>query len=475
MSISSHKNSHKNSSSQDFGKSNYEMPYDTDAERSLLGAILLNSEILFQVSDKLFPHHFYDEKHRMIYQAMVDLWGGGKPIDTLSLLDYLKSNSDQLENPQYASEIDKDTIVELISSSGLSGNYDYTADIIKEKSSLRELIKIGDGMKDSAIGQKGSAEDILDKVQKDIYEISLEHVKNDFVPIKRIINETVERINDLQENPNKFKGMPTGLTDLDGILGGFHNSDLIILAARPSMGKTSLALEIVKRIALDQKQGVAFFSLEMSSDQLVDKMISSSSGLSLRDIRSGTLKNQDEFNRLGDAISKLSEAPIWVEDSGSLNIMELRTKARRLKTRHNIGLVVIDYLQLMSGRSGNYNGNRVQEVSDISRGLKMLAKELNLPVLALSQLSRSVESREDKRPMLSDLRESGSIEQDADIVLFVHREEMYHKETKKKGIADIIVSKHRNGETGAVELAWIGHLATFGNLQNAKTNHRINK
>jgi len=455
--------------------SRYHMPYDVDAERSLLGAILLNADILYQVADKLFPHHFYDEKHRMMYQAMVDLWGSGKPIDTLSLLNYFKTNAEQLENPKYAGEIDKDTVVELVSSSGLSGDFDYTSELIRQKASLRELIRIGDDMKDSAVAEKGSAEDILDKVQKDIYEISLEHVKNDFVPIKQLISDTVERINELQENPNKFKGVPTGLLDLDGILGGLHSSDLIILAARPSMGKTSLALEIVKRIALDQNTGVAFFSLEMSADQLVDKMISSSSGLSLRDIRTGSLKSQDEFNRLGDSISRLNDAPIWVEDSGALNIMELRTKARRLKTRHNIGLIVIDYLQLMTGRSTNYNGNRVQEVSDISRGLKMLAKELNIPILALSQLSRSVESREDKRPMLSDLRESGSIEQDADIVLFVHREEMYHKETKKKGIADVIISKHRNGETGAVELAWIGHLATFGNLQGARISHRVNK
>jgi len=465
----------KSDSSANSVQASYEMPYDIDAERSLLGVILLNPEVLAEIADRLFPRHFYDEKYRAMYQAMIDLWGSGKPIDTVSLLDYLKSNPDQLDNPKIAKEVDKDTIVELISSSSLSGNYDYTATIIKEKASLRHIIQIGDEMKKQAISGTGKAEDILDTVQKDIYEISLEHVKNDFVPIKRVVNETVDRMNELQANPNKFKGVPTGLVDLDHILGGLHNSDLIILAARPSMGKTSLALEIVKRISLDQKRGVAFFSLEMSSDQLADKMISSSSGLNLRDIRAGELKNQEEYNRLGDAISRLSEAPIWVEDSGSLNIMELRTKARRLKTRHDIGLIVIDYLQLMSGRGTNYNGNRVQEVSDISRGLKMLAKELNVPVMALSQLSRSVESREDKRPMLSDLRESGSIEQDADIVLFVHREEMYHKETKKKGIADIIISKHRNGETGAVELAWIGHLATFGNLQNARTNTRINK
>jgi replicative DNA helicase len=244
------------------------------------------------------------------------------------------------------------------------------------------------------------------------------------------------------------------------------------------MGKTSLALELIKRISLGTKNGVAIFSLEMSKDQLVDKLISSVSGISLKKIRSGHLSDEphnNEFVRLGQAIGQLSEAPIWIDDSGALNIMELRTKARRLKSRHNIGLIMIDYLQLMSGKTSSYGGNRVQEVSDISRGLKMLAKELNIPIIALSQLSRSVEGRDDKRPMLSDLRESGSIEQDADVVMFIHREEMYHKETKKKGIADILISKHRNGETGAVELAFIHRLATFDNLQGAKITTRTNE
>jgi len=229
---------------------------------------------------------------------------------------------------------------------------------------------------------------------------------------------------------------------------------------------------------LQQQIGVAVFSLEMSRDQLCDKLIASVSGIELRKIRSGQLEDNDnlnEFTKLGEAIGRLEEAPIWIDDSGSLNIMELRTKARRLKSRHNIGLIVIDYLQLMSGKNYNYQGNRVQEVSDISRGLKMLAKELNIPVLALSQLSRGVEGREDKRPLLSDLRESGSIEQDADVVLFIHREEMYSKDTKKKGIAEILISKHRNGETGVVELAWVPKLATFENLQGARIRNVVDK
>jgi replicative DNA helicase len=255
-----------------------------------------------------------------------------------------------------------------------------------------------------------------------------------------------------------------------------HASELYICNDYIVTHNTSLALEMTKRIALTEQVGVALFSLEMSKEQLVDKLLASVSGVDSWKIRTGKFdENADEFSKLGEAIGRLDQAPIWIDDSGSLNILELRSKARRLKSKHNVGVIIIDYLQLMSGGGRNYNGNRVQEVSEISRGLKILAKELNIPVIALSQLSRSVEGREDKRPMLSDLRESGSIEQDADVVMFVHREEMYHKETKRKGIADILIAKHRHGETGSVELAWIGRLATFENLHAAKMTHRVNE
>jgi replicative DNA helicase len=289
---------------------------------------------------------------------------------------------------------------------------------------------------------------------------------------------TFDRISELQSKGEEYSGLPTGLVDLDKALGGMHKSDLIILAARPAMGKTSLVLEIAKRVALTEQVGVAIFSLEMSKEQLVDKMLSSVSAVDNWKIRTGKFDesgDNNEFQKLGEAIGLLNEAPIWIDDSGALNVLELRSKARRLKTRHNIGLLIIDYLQLMSGTGRNYNNNRVQEVSDISRGLKILAKELDIPVIALSQLSRSVEGREDKRPMLSDLRESGSIEQDADVVMFVHREEMYHKETKKKGIADILIAKHRHGSTATVELAWIGRLATFENLDGARKSFKVNE
>ncbi len=454
----------------------YTPPHDIEAEKALLGSILLNSKILEDVADKLKDVYFYDQRNRIVYATMLDLWMNSKPVDLLFVMDAIKNNlnlkKSEIEN------IDKEFLIELISYSSLSSNPEHTAKIIKEKYMLRLLIQVGDNLKMMAFDGKASAEDILDNAQKQLYEVSLDNLDKNFVRINEVLDRTFERINELYTNQVQFRGIPTGFVDLDMMLGGLHNSDLIILAARPSMGKTSLSLEIVKRIALQQQIGVAIFSLEMSKDQLCDKLISSVSGIELRKIRSGHLEDSEtgsEFIKLGEAIGKLGEAPIWIDDSGSLNIMELRTKSRRLKSRHNIGLIVIDYLQLMSGRGHNYQGNRVQEVSDISRGLKMLAKELNIPILALSQLSRGVEGREDKRPLLSDLRESGSIEQDADVVLFIHREEVYNRDTKKKGIAEILISKHRNGETGTVELAWVGKLATFENLQGARVSKVVNK
>lgn len=446
------------------------IPRDLDAEQSILGSILLNSKILDEVADLLKPEFFLDSVNMALYKLFLELWQNQRPIDILFVLDALKGKNEN---------VSKDYLLELISKSSLSSTPIETAKILKEKFVLRSIIQVGDRLKLEASNENDKADDILDQAQRQLYEVSLTNVDKNFVPINEVLVESFERISHLYNNKVDFRGVPCGFTDLDGILGGLHASDLIILAARPSMGKTSLALEVVKRIALMQKVGVAFFSLEMSRDQLCDKFIASVSGINLNKIRTGHLSDDpadNEFTRLGSAIGQLDQAPIWIDDSGSLNILELRTKARRLKSRHNVGLIIIDYLQLMSGKGDKfYNGNRVQEVSDISRGLKMLAKELEIPIVALSQLSRSVEGREDKRPMLSDLRESGSIEQDADVVMFIHRDEMYNKESKKKGIAEILIAKHRNGETGTVELAWVHKLATFDNLSGGRTSGRVNE
>lgn len=462
-------------------------PNDLNAEKSLLGSILLNSKVLDEIADKIKEDFFYDKRHKIVYKIMLQLYANSKPIDILFVLDALKSSPGVTEKE--AEVIDREFLLELISKSSMASSPKHTAEVIKDKFMLRSLVEASDKIKGSVIEGKTGVENLLDLAQKEIYNISIDNLDKDFSPLYDLLTERFERVASLSEGDLQHPAVPTGFHDLDSILGGLHSSDLIILAARPSMGKTSFALELMKRVAMGSDIGVAIFSLEMSKEQLVDKLISSTAGVSLKKIRQGEIKKNEYYEdgeteryddsgndmaKLGQAIGKLNECPIWIDDSGHLNITELRTKARRLKSRHNIGLIVIDYLQLMSG-GGDYRGNRVQEVSDISRNLKMLAKELDVPIIALSQLSRGVEGRDDKRPMLSDLRESGSIEQDADIVMFVHREEMYNRESKKKGIADILISKHRNGETGAIELAWVGHLATFENLQGAKIGHRINK
>lgn len=452
-------------------------PFDDNAEKALIGSILLNSKLLEEVGDILKGDHFYDQRHSLVFVLVAELWSSSRPVDILTVLDLLKIKGDL--NPRYASEIDKEYLLELIGKSSLLSSAVSAAKIIRDKYFLRELIHISDKIKFKSLEEKEKVEDVLEFAQKEIYQVSEQNIEKNFTPIHEILTTVYERISSASDTQEAMSGTPTGLTDLDGILGGLHRGDLIILAARPSMGKTSLALEITKRMAIQEGSGVAIFSLEMGKDQLVDKLLSSTAGIELRKIRNGQLENidgNDEFMKLGDAMGKLNSAKIWIDDSGHLNITELRTKARRLKSRYNIDLLMIDYLQLMSGNSGtNYGVSRVQEVSDISRSLKMLAKELDIPVLALSQLSRGVESREDKRPMLSDLRESGSIEQDADIVMFVHRDEMYNPDSKNKGKANIIIAKHRNGETGTVELAWVGKLATFGNLDGARIGHRVDK
>ncbi|NJL97005.1 replicative DNA helicase [Candidatus Gracilibacteria bacterium] len=447
-------------------------PAELDAEKAVLGSILLNMNLIDDVADKLKSRYFYDSIHEFVFEVMIELWSNGKQIDVVSILDKIYSSKSSL-----AKEVSKDYLLELISKVSLISGVISAGEIIKQKYLLRTLINAGDKLKTMATIGTESPENLLDDAQKVLYEVSVDQVDKNFVALTDVLADTFERISELHNSNQDYSGLPTGLIDLDNILGGLHKSDLIILAARPSMGKTSLALEMVKRIALFQQQGVAVFSLEMSKDQLSEKLIASTSGVALAKIRSGHLNDDpgnNDFERLTMALGQLDQAPIWIDDSGSLNILELRTKARRLKSKLNIGLIVIDYLQLMSGK-GEYKGNRVQEVTDISRGLKILAKELDIPILALSQLSRSVDSRDDKRPMLSDLRESGSIEQDADVVMFVHREEMYHRETKKKNVGDILVAKHRNGQTGAVELAWVPRLATFDNLQGAKISRRVNE
>jgi replicative DNA helicase len=451
-------------------------PSDLAAEESVLGLILLNGKILDDLVDKLKGEFFYDPKHKLIYDVTLELWSKNQPVDIFLVLKELSKEKFKSKIPE-EEVIDEDYLVSLVAKSSLASSSDSLADIIKDKHLLRTIVQAADEMKKEALDSDSQPTEILDLVQKKLYEISVNTIDKNFIPISEVLGQTFERISELYNSKEDHRGIPTGFTEIDKVLGGLHNSDLIILAARPSMGKTALALEILKRVALNKKAGtgVAMFSLEMGKDQLVDRMLASVSGIDAWKIKTGKFspeREEEEFAKLGSAIGKLDEAPIWIDESGSLNILELRSKARRLKSRHNIGLIIIDYLQLMSGGGNRYQGNRVQEVSEISRGLKMLARELDIPIMALSQLSRGLEGRDDKRPMLSDLRESGSIEQDADVVMFVHRESRYVRDPEKKkeleGLAEVLIAKHRNGSTGEVDLAWVQRLATFENLEGAR-------
>ncbi|MBL8030080.1 MAG: replicative DNA helicase [Candidatus Doudnabacteria bacterium] len=430
-------------------------PQNLEAEMSVLGSLMLDSEALVKVADLLSPDDFYDPRHQVVYLAIVELYEKNTPLDVLTVTNHLQEKAllEKAGGPSY--------LTQLVSAVPTTGHIVHYALIVRKKGSLRRLIKSASEITTLAYKEEGEIEDILDNAEQKLFGVSQKHLHQNFQPIVSILHSTFERIDELHREKGKLRGVSTGYIDLDNLLGGFQKSDLIILAARPSMGKTSLALDIMRNVAVNSKQGVGIFSLEMSKDQLVDRLLSSQSDVNLWKIRTGHLKD-DDFEKIGEAMGVLSEAPIYIDDSAGSNIMEVRTKARRLQAEHSIGLVVVDYLQLMEGRSQE---NRVQEVSEISRALKLLARELNVPVLALSQLSRGVENRPDKVPQLADLRESGSIEQDADVVMFIYREDMYKgKDSKRPNVAEIHIKKHRNGPTGQVDLFFDADKTSFKNL-----------
>ncbi len=433
-------------------------PQNIEAEISVLGALMLDKDAIIQVADVLIPDDFYEHKHRLVYEAMLVLFSKNSSIDILTVTNALEEKGlmDKVGGPAYLT-----TLVNAVPSAAHVVNY---ATIVRKKGTLRRLIKASEQITNIAFDESNEIESILDQAEQQLFGVSQKHLKQNFIAISSILNETFERIDELHRDQNSLRGLATGFIDLDKHLGGLQKSDLIVLAARPSMGKTSLALDIIRHVAVVLKQPVGIFSLEMSKDQLVDRLLSSQSDVDLWGIRTGHL-NDEDFERLGEAMGVLSEAPIYIDDAAGSNIMEVRTKARRLQTEHGVGLIVIDYLQLMSGHNSD---NRVQEVSEISRSLKVLARELNVPVIALSQLSRGLENRPDKVPQLSDLRESGSIEQDADVVMFIYREDMYKgKESRRPNVAEIHIKKHRNGPTGEVDLYFDGTKASFRNLDKS--------
>jgi replicative DNA helicase len=435
-----------------------QLPHNIDAEMSILGAILIDSDAIVKIADKITADDFYDAGHKHIYEAVSALYEARKPIDVLTLSEKLKSTGmlDVVGGSVY--------LTELTNFVPTAAHAEHYADIVFQKSLRRKLIRASAEISKLGHEDDKEAQVLIEGAETALFNVSSQHIKQSIVSIDSVLSESFDRLDELHNDKTKLRGLPTGYTDLDEKIAGLQKSDLFILAARPSMGKTTLALNIAHNIAMSTKTPILLFSLEMGKEQLVDRMLAMQSGVNAWALRTGNLSDSD-FEKIGDAMGALSEAPIYIDDTPGLTVNELRTKARREAHKRGIGLIVIDYLQLMSGSSKMYgDSNRVQEVSEISRGLKGVARELDVPVMALSQLSRSVESRNPKIPQLADLRESGSIEQDADVVAFIYRDEFYNEQSERKHIADILIRKHRNGPTGSVELYFDGDKQRFSNL-----------
>ena len=429
-------------------------PHSVESEQSILGSILLDKDAIITVTETIQPEDFYKEAHRIIYECMLKLNSKNEPIDLITLTEELKKQ-DSLENIGGISYITSlSTIVPTTT------NVKYYADIVKEKSVLRKLIKVSNDILNSGYDNSVKVEEILEQAEKKIFDISQEKSSEDFKSINSVLMDTYDMIEKLYTNKEEITGITTGFDDLNKKINGLQRTDLILVAARPAMGKTAFSLNLVQNAALKGNASVAVFSLEMSKEQLVQRMLSAQSNVELKKIKTGNL-DENDWPRIIDAMSVLSNANIYIDDTPGIKMSELRSKCRKLKIEKGLDFVLIDYLQLMEGE-GN-NENRQQEISKISRSLKIIAKELNCPVVALSQLSRAPEQRSDHRPMLSDLRESGSIEQDADIVMFLYRDEYYHPDSERKNIGEIIISKNRHGETGSVELVWLGEIQKFAN------------
>lgn len=445
-------------------------PQNIEMEQSLLGSLLIDKDAIIKIADTVVTDDFYKDKHQFIFESIKELYEKREPIDLLSLGSRLeeKKQLDTVGGRSYLS-----SLANMVPTSSHVVHYAKT---VQNKSTLRRLLKAASEITELGYQETEDVERLLDQSEQRLFSVSQKYLKRTFVPITDVLAEAFDRIDELHKESGKLRGVPTYFNDLDNLLAGLQKSDLIILAARPSVGKTTLALDIARNVAIKAKEPVGIFSLEMSKEQLVDRLLCSEAGVDLWKMRTGKLSDHgenDDFTRINHAMGLLSEAKIYIDDSANSNVMEIRTKARRLQTEHGLSLIVIDYLQLMEGRSRTEN--RVQEVSEISRNLKAIARELNVPVLALSQLSRGVEQRDSHIPRLSDLRDSGSIEQDADVVMFIYREKMYNQDLPpdKASLADIIIAKHRNGPTGRIKLFFDEHNVTFKSVEKKVTDEEI--
>jgi replicative DNA helicase len=434
-------------------------PQNIESERALLGSIMLRPEALAEIMDILRPEAFYADKHKTIFEAMVHLYERREPIDLLTLSSKLKESVDldRIGGMSY--------LTEMVNSVPSSSNAEHYAEIISKKYTMRRLIEAAEGIVKIGYDEESQIEELLDKAEKKLYEVTSKNLSGKYVEMKDVLGEAMERLDRLHKTKGELRGVPTGFKDLDNKLSGFQNSDLIILAARPSMGKTSLALDIARNASIRHNIPTAIFSLEMSTQQLVDRMLSAESKVDAWRLRTGKLSLESEFEQIRASLDPLSKAPLYIDDQAANNILKIRSVVRRLKHEKNLGLVIIDYLQLMTPVNTKGGDNVVQQITEISHSLKQLAKEFDIPVLALSQLSRAVEQRGGK-PRLSDLRDSGSIEQDADVVIFIHRD-ANDEGGGKKQTAEIMIEKHRNGPTGKVELFFDADKSSFLSVDNS--------
>ncbi len=441
-------------------------PQNLEAEMALLGSIMLRPEALYDIMEIVTADSFYSEKHRIIFETMMELLTKRSPIDLLSVSARLKEKGwlDQIGGNTYLTEI-----VNVVPS---SANIEHYAEIVQKKYMMRRLIEASDHISQIGYDENKELEEMLDNAEKKLFDVTNFNTAHKFTHLKDELTEAWERLDRLHTEGQGMRGIPSGFPDLDFKLAGFQKSDLILLAARPSMGKTSLALDIVRQTAINYGTKVGIFSLEMSSQQLVDRMLAAQSNVDAWKMRTGKLSRQDDFESIREGLDKLSKAPIYIDDQPGNNILKMRSISRRLKSEKGLDLIVVDYLQLMVPTQTK-NDNIVQQVTEISHSLKNLARELNIPVIALSQLSRAVESR-GGRPRLSDLRDSGSLEQDADVVVFIHREDKYKEESEKTNIAEILIEKHRNGETGKIELFFNDKKATFQSVDKQHMDKEFN-
>ncbi len=435
------------------------LPHSVEAEQSVIGSMIMDREAIVVASELISGEDFYNRQYGVLFETMIELNDQGNPVDLVTLQNRLREK----DVPPEVSSLE--FVRDLITAVPTSANIKYYANIVAEKSTLRKLIRLNEEIANTCYAGKESLEFILEDTEKRVFQLIQKQNSGDFVPIRQVVMNAMDRIETAAKNKGSVTGIATGFTDLDYRTAGMQPSDLVLIAARPSMGKTAFVLNIAEHVAFKQNKCVAIFSLEMSKEQLVNRMFSLESSVDAQKLRTGQLNDQ-EWERLIESAGVIGRSQLIIDDTPGISISELRSKCRKFKLEHNLSMIIIDYLQLMSG-SGR-SDSRQQEISDISRSLKSVARELNVPVLALSQLSRAVEQRPDHRPMLSDLRESGAIEQDADVVMFIYRDDYYNHDTEKKGVSEIIIAKQRNGPIGTVELAWLPEYTKFANLEKPR-------